>query len=154
LDVELPRLRFTIRQLLGLIAICAVTFALLRTPFGFVLVPVGFVVPGFLIGRARGGDGVIGGAISASLIAGGLMLAGSALAFALRPFHERTPWNAFGLVIVGSIAVSLMAFVLGVVLSSILYAILKLIQTLLERPYQDESNGSIRWLDDGPVERS
>ena len=59
-------------------------FALLRTPFGFLVVAFGFVVPGFLIERARGGDGVIGGAISASLIGGGLTLAGSALAFAAR----------------------------------------------------------------------
>jgi hypothetical protein len=51
------------------------------------------------------------------------------------------------------LALSAMAFVLGTVLSSILYAIAKLIQTLLERPLQDESIGSIRWLDDGPVER-
>jgi uncharacterized PurR-regulated membrane protein YhhQ (DUF165 family) len=151
--VQLPRLRFTIRQLIGLIAICAVVFALLRTPFGFVIVPFGFVVPGFLIERARGGDGVMGGAISASLICGGLTLAGTSLAFALGPFHERTLWNAFGLVFVGSIAVSLMAFVLGGVLSTFLYAIFKLLQTLFAKPFQDESIGSIRWLDDGPVER-
>jgi hypothetical protein len=153
LNKRRPRLRFTIRQLIGLIAICAVAFALLRTPFEFLVVAFGFVVPGFLIGRARGGDGVIGGAISASLIAGGLTLAGSTLVFALGPSDVRTLSNAFQLVFVGPIAVSLIAFVLGTVLSTFLYMIFKLLQPLLERPLQDGSIGSIRWLDDGPVER-
>ena len=153
--MKLPRLRFTIRQLIGLIAICAVVFALLQTPFGFVVVAFGFVVPGFLIERARGGEGVVGGACSASLIASGLVMAGSALAFAVGPPQFRTLSNA-GMIFVGSIAALLMAFVLGIVLSSILYAILKLLQTFLARPLPDESIGPIRWirLDDGPVERS
>jgi hypothetical protein len=150
-----PRFRFTIWQLIGLIAICAVVCAVLRTPLGFAIMPFGFVAPGLLIGRARGGDGVIAGAVSASLIAGGLTLAGSALAFVMGPSRVRTLPEAFSMVLVSSIAVSFVAFVLGVVLSSLLYAILKLIQTLLERPFQDESNGTIRWrrLDDGPIER-
>ena len=145
-----PRLRFTIRQLIGLIAICGVACAVLRTPVGFVALAFGFVVPGFLIERASGGDGVIGGALSASLIAGGLAMAGSALFLWIRPDLS---------VLVSCVsfvfASLVIGFFLGVVLGSILYAILKLTRTLLESPYQDESNRSIRWrrLSDGPVER-
>jgi hypothetical protein len=81
--MRLPR--FTIRQLIGLIVICAVFLALLRTQAGpFILalvVPIGIVLPGFLIDRARGGEGILGGAL-----AGGVVLVGfgSALA-ALMP---------------------------------------------------------------------
>jgi hypothetical protein len=147
----LPRLRFTIRQLIGLIAICAVACAFLRTPVGFLALAFGFVVPGFVIERAGGGDGVIGGAVSASLIAGGLAIASSGLFLWNRP-ELRVLVSCVSLVF----ALLVMGFVLGTVLSSILYAILKLSRTLLESPYQDESNRSIRWrrLDDGPVERS
>ena len=63
-----PRFQFTIRQLIALIAICAVAFALLRTPFGFLIIAFAVVLPGFLLERARGGKGIIGGALSAGLI--------------------------------------------------------------------------------------
>jgi hypothetical protein len=149
--MQLLPLRFTIRQLIGLIAVCAVTFALLRTPFGFVVVAFGFVVPGFLIERAGGGDGVIGGAVSASLIGGGLALAASPLLFSVGPEPGHALLSAFSFVL----AVSLMAFVLGMILSTILYAIFKILQTLIPRPVPEESVGPIRWirLDDGPDER-
>jgi hypothetical protein len=152
--MQLPRIRFTIRQLLGLIVICAVAFASLRTPFGFVVVAFAFVAPGFLIERSRGGDGVIGGGVSASLIAGGLVMAGSALALAVGPPHARTLSNA-SMIFVGSIAVSIIAFVLGMVLSTLLHAIFKVLQELLKRPIHEESIGSIRWigLDEGRERR-
>jgi hypothetical protein len=68
--VNRPRFQFTIRQLIALIAICAVAFALLRTPFGFLIIAFALVLPGFLLerARARGGKGIIGGALSTGLI--------------------------------------------------------------------------------------
>jgi hypothetical protein len=133
-----------------LIAVCAVAFALLRTPFGFIVVAFGFVIPGFIIERARGGDGVVGGALSASLFAGGLVVAGSAVYLSTGPDLGRALVSAFSLLL----AVSTIAFVSGMILSSILYAILKLIGTLIVSPLHDESVGSIHWLplDDPPVQ--
>jgi hypothetical protein len=147
----LPRFQFTIRRLILMIAGCAIVLALLRTPFGFLVIAFGFVLPGFIVGRARGGDGVIGGALSASLISGGLVVAGSALSLPAGQDLGRALVNFVSLLF----AVVVMAFVLGVLLSAILYAILKLLRTMIESPLPDESNGSIRWhwQDDGPVER-
>lgn len=66
--MRLSRFQFTIRRLILLVAICAVAFALLRTPFGFLVIAIVMVLPGFLIHRSRGGDGILGGALSTALV--------------------------------------------------------------------------------------
>ncbi len=67
-----PRPQFLISELIALVFLCAVGFALLRTmvaPLGVVLLAI---VPGFVIERIRGGPGVIGGTITGSLIPPGI----------------------------------------------------------------------------------
>jgi hypothetical protein len=69
------RIQFTLGQLMGLILVCAVVFAALSTPFAIFVVAIGIVVPGFIIDRFRGGAGIVGGMISASIVLVGLGLA-------------------------------------------------------------------------------
>lgn len=70
------RFRFTIGQLIVLIAASAIAFAVLRTPFWPFVVAIAPVMPGFAIDRARGGTGVLGamlaGAITFFVIGGSL----------------------------------------------------------------------------------
>jgi hypothetical protein len=58
--MRLHRFRFTIRQLIKLVAVSALTFATLRTPIWPVALAIGLIMPGFSIDRARGGLGIIG----------------------------------------------------------------------------------------------
>ncbi len=62
------KMQFTLGQLMGVIAVCAVVFAALLTPFALFVVAIGIVAPGFLIDRFRGGAGILGAMISASVV--------------------------------------------------------------------------------------
>ena len=73
--VRLRRLQFKLRQLMVLVLVCAVVFALLTTPAVVLVVAVGIVIPGFLIDRLRGYSGVVGGMVSAALAPMGLGIA-------------------------------------------------------------------------------
>jgi hypothetical protein len=150
-DVKRIRLRFTIRQSLLLIAICAVAFALLRTPFLPLVIGFGLVLPGFLIERARGGSGILGGACSGGLIALGVAIGTAAVSLALRPGLGAAFLEIFG----GLFLVSMVAFCVGVVLSSGLYVICGLLEAIFERPLSDESRGPIFWdrLDEQPAKQ-
>jgi hypothetical protein len=57
--------------LVKLIGVCAIVLALIRSPAAPPVVAVGIALPGFLIGRARGGAGILGGATSAGLVCAG-----------------------------------------------------------------------------------
>jgi hypothetical protein len=52
---------------MGVVAVCAVAFAALSTPFAFFVVAIGIVIPGFTIDRFRGGAGILGAMISAAI---------------------------------------------------------------------------------------
>jgi hypothetical protein len=56
------------------IAVLALCFAILRSPFGFLVVLVAGVLPGYVIGRLRGGSGIIAGALSESACAAVLFI--------------------------------------------------------------------------------
>jgi len=153
--VNRPRFRFTIRQLIVLIAICAVAFALLRTPFGFLVIAIASVLPGFLIERARGGEGILGGAVSASLTVACLSVIAGGITFASRgstPTFDG-PRDAFLSLAAALFLVSLVAFFVGWILSCVLYMIVKRSQTLFKRRLPAEPCGPIRWrpLHDGQV---
>jgi hypothetical protein len=62
-----PKMQFTLGQLMGLIAVCALGLAALSTPFALFVVAIGIVVPGFTIDRFRGGAGILGAMTSASV---------------------------------------------------------------------------------------
>jgi hypothetical protein len=61
------RIQFTLRQLMGLVLVCGVVFALLSTPIGPIVAAIVIVLPGFVIDRWRGGNGTFGGMVSATL---------------------------------------------------------------------------------------
>jgi hypothetical protein len=135
-----PRFQHSIRHLLGLIAVCAVCFALLRTPIGFVAlrnaglfgVWASGVLPGFLIARARNGHGVFGGALSFSAWTGLLVLALVTFpAFDLAP-----PVPSFGNTILVSLRVLCVvcpsAFAFGLLVSGALYLIVEVTQIVLQ----------------------
>lgn len=64
--MRLPRFQFTIRRLVAVVALCALCFALLRSPVGLLLAYFMLFLPGFLISRAHGGWGILGGGLSES----------------------------------------------------------------------------------------
>lgn len=58
-----PR-QYTLGELMGLVAISGVGFALLTTDLALLGVGLLVVLPGFVLGRARGRTGIVGGIIS------------------------------------------------------------------------------------------
>jgi hypothetical protein len=66
--VKPPRNQFTLGELMGLVALFALSFALLTTSMAPLGVGVLIVVPGFVLERARGGKGIIGGIISGCVL--------------------------------------------------------------------------------------
>jgi hypothetical protein len=149
--MRLPRFQFTIRRLIVWIAIFGVCFALLRTPFGFVVVCVGAALPGFFIGRARGGSGIISGALSEAAVFGLLMFA-----LILRdPLLVRSQF--ISQMLVWTTVVTACAFVFGLLISCALFVAFELRKLLFRRQQQDRSSyfEEIRWLtpDGQPPER-
>jgi hypothetical protein len=124
------RIQFTIQRLIVVIAIFGVCFALLRTPAGVVLfcflaVFPGFVLPGFLIERAHGGPGIIGGAISVAAISAVVTVA---LIFYARDFS--LDFEVFiGTLVIMTLAAGF-AFVFGMVLSSWVYLAFEFVRTI------------------------
>jgi hypothetical protein len=145
--MQTPRFGFTIRQLLALIAICAVVFALLRTPVGFLVIAVASVLPGFLIQRARGGEGILGGALSAALTAC-LLVCAAALLFFVSIEGPRAPrlGELVVAVLFSLFPASLLAFLLGWIFSCMIYAMMKRTQAMLKRPLLEKSLGQMQWI--------
>jgi hypothetical protein len=66
--VRPPQSQFTLRELMGLVALCGVGFAMLMSPVAPLGIGVLVIIPGFVLERARGGTGIIGGMISGCLL--------------------------------------------------------------------------------------
>jgi hypothetical protein len=66
--VRPPKSQFTLGELMGLVALCALGFALLTTLAAPLGAGVLVVLPGFVIERAKGGTGIIGGTASGCVI--------------------------------------------------------------------------------------
>jgi hypothetical protein len=73
--VKPPRSQHTLSELMGLVAVCAVGLALLTTRLAPIGIGVLIVLPGFVVGRVKGGSGLIGGIVSGCLIPMSLMTA-------------------------------------------------------------------------------
>ncbi len=58
-----PR-QYTLGELMGLVALCGLGFALLTTGLAMLGAGLLVVLPGFVLGRVRGGTGIVGGMIS------------------------------------------------------------------------------------------
>lgn len=66
--MRIPCFQFTLKQLCALIVALAIVFALLRAPFGPLLLAIGITLAGFAVDRASGGSGLRGGILSCVLI--------------------------------------------------------------------------------------
>jgi hypothetical protein len=138
----LPRFQFTIRRFIVVVALCAVCLALLRSRVGFGILfgilcagglLLGFsavayagVLPGFLIGRVRGGSGIIAGAISFSVTATLLLLVSGYPSGA-----SASGATAVSAMLIGSSIVGAFAFIVGLLVSGSLYLIVEVTQILL-----------------------
>jgi hypothetical protein len=112
--MRLPRFRFTLGQLIKLIACLAILFAVLRAPLGPFILVIGFILAGFAIDRARGGAGFRGGILASVLAHLGL----AAFQLATRQFLFADP-SARGLVgiLLGLSAYVIMGSIWGVAVS-------------------------------------
>jgi hypothetical protein len=138
-----PRFRFTLGQLLTLVAVSAVAFAMVRTPFWPLLLAIGPVMPGFAIDRARGGPGIIGAMLGGAIT---FIVFGVAL-FAYDLLSHRSityvgPAPYFILLVFGLIGLAY-----GTVVGSVAFGIMLLlgraVRPVLEPP--TESVGPIVW---------
>jgi hypothetical protein len=65
--VALLRYQFTLRQLIKVVVLAALFFAMFRTPAWPFILAIGLVLPGFAIDRGRGGSGILGAILSGML---------------------------------------------------------------------------------------
>jgi hypothetical protein len=146
------RFRFTLRQWLEWIGVCAVFLAVLRTPAAPWVVGVSLVLPGFLIGRARGHAGIWGGAISAWIAFAGSGIAGYAYYYF---FPEPNVVDYVGPVFTLGL-LSVYGVIWGTLVGMALhFAITWVRSRLSRRPLSEASCGPILWRDlADPVERT
>ena len=142
LAMRISRFQFTIGRLLIIIAICGVSFALLRTPFGFLVVLVAMVLPGFFLGRARGGSGVIAGAFSMSALTALL----AAIMILFRAAHSAPSIAALPGILAMAVMLLFFAFVMGLAVSGALYLVFKLYRHVFPRDRWVELSDGIHWL--------
>jgi hypothetical protein len=137
--MPIPRFQFTIRGLIVIIALCGVGLALLRTPSGVVVVCLTIHLPGFAIGRARGGSGIITGALATAIFFALMTVyqfvheSGNSLTF-------RDVCAAFFFMSVGAA----FAFVFGLLCSGALYLVVEVTNILLH-PEQQGRLPEPRW---------
>jgi hypothetical protein len=123
--MRVKRFQFTVRRLIVVVASCAVIFALLRSPVALLLIYFGFILPGFLISRSRGGLGIFGGAFSESAFSALLGIASN-----LRydgPRYSSIARAFFGLAS-AAFSAAAVGFAVGLVLSIVLVLIIELIR--------------------------
>jgi hypothetical protein len=89
--VKPPQSQFTLRELMGLVALCAAGFALLTTSVAPLGVGVLVIIPGFVLERARGGTGIIGGMISGCLLPAVVSLPGAVIEL----YHTKSPSSEY-----------------------------------------------------------
>jgi hypothetical protein len=110
--VKPPQNQFTLGELMGLVALFALSFAMLMTSMAPLGVGVLIVVPGFVLGRARGGKGIIGGIISGCVLPQVVAMAWAAFDLLLGGLPGRESLNllpAFYLIFVISLVWSVAA---------------------------------------------
>ncbi|MGP0064615.1 MAG: hypothetical protein ACLQGP_13585 [Isosphaeraceae bacterium] len=136
------RLQFKLRQLIKLVALAAVIFALFRTFAGLFVLAIGLLLAGFVIDLARGGKGVLG-----SMLAGMLGFFGfGAVAFVYDRLFVGKPddWiiSPYALLL----SLSLAGLILGVIFGICAW-LLVILTSRLGHPYprHRESCGPIYW---------
>ncbi len=141
--------QFTIRHLIIVIAVFAACLAMLRSPFGFLVLLVCGALPGYVIGRIRGGSGIIAGALSESACVAVLSIALISL-----NMSRVVAWPAEGIVaLIPVVCFAVLAgFIAGLVISSGLHAITQMTKHLFEPEAFEKAQGEIRYLPDGREE--
>jgi hypothetical protein len=139
--MALRRFRFTIRQMIKLIALCAFCFAVLRTPFAPLIVAIGGVLPGFILSRANGGTGIRGGTLCGCLVF--ITYGIGTWILDSHPSEATLPLFVF-LLLAGAIW--------GAFVSILLYCAIRVTKPLYQKPLRGEACGPIVWLgfDDRP----
>lgn len=138
--MRLPRPQFTIRNLLALVAVCAVLLTLLRTPLGLVILAFMIALPGFLLERSRGGAGILGGALSSGLIAGAIWTVCTPYFFAYATSVGDAVYQFFHMLYFVVVA----AFVCGGIWSAVLWVIVTPVTAVLRSSLSRQSCGPIR----------
>jgi hypothetical protein len=132
------RFQFGLAQLVKLVVLCALVFALLRTPFAPLVVMVCVVLPGFLIGRSNGGNGILGGT-AAGCLAGGI----AAVAILIVLAFSRDAQNRdLGVALLfGPPSAVFWGTLFGAMISAALLCIVKFVQHVGREPLRDEACG-------------
>jgi hypothetical protein len=142
------KFQFTIRHLIIVIAVFAACLAMLRSPVGFLVLLVWGALPGYVIGRIRGGSGIFGGALSES--------ACTALLFLASILHDvplaSSPVQAIVSLFPMACLAAVPGFILGLLISSGLYVIVQMTKHLFEPEPFEKAQGEIRYLPDGREE--
>jgi hypothetical protein len=122
--------------LIKLVAICAVFFALLRTPGAPLIVAIGFVLIGFAVDRAKGGMGIRGGTLGGCIGFFGIGISECVHFYPVPRFDMAILWLAPSV-----------GFVAGTVISIALHFIVTIInytwQHISREPLTDDSCGPI-----------
>jgi hypothetical protein len=145
-----PKLQYTLGQLMGLVALCAVTFAALATPLAIFVAAIGIAIPGLVIDRFRGGAGVLGSMVSSAVT---LVILGI---YAYINFYLRsdTAWLDY----LGSPVLTLFMLALAgvawgsLVGSAVDVALLIAKSYTVSKPTRDDGSPSIVWLPDETAE--
>jgi hypothetical protein len=145
------KMQFSLGQLMRLIAVCAVVFAALSTPFALFVVAIGIVVPGFLFDRLRGGAGILGAMVSAAVVLVILGIAGYTYYYlhpdpALLDYLGPPALTLFMLGIAGVVWGAMVGTILDVVL-------LTAKSYSNAKPVTDDASPPIVWLPDATRER-
>jgi len=142
--MALLRYQFTLRQLIKLVALAAVCFAIFRTPAWPILVAVGLVLPGFAIDRARGGAGLLG-----AILAGMIGFVGIGITFFVYARLVRhQPYDDLPLLFPVLVFFGLMGLIWGFFVGVWTGLIVFLIHRRSgPEPSQSESCGPIYWRD-------
>jgi hypothetical protein len=131
-----PRFRFALGLLCKLIALCAVAFAALRSPIAVVLlISVAPVLPGFILGRVRGGTGISGGMLSGALTFVGCGIA--CYIYAL--LFDRPRGVLGGDALTGFFFLLVMGSIWGIFAGIILHLILQFLSLLWRKRLTDDS---------------
>jgi hypothetical protein len=145
--VNSPKSQFTLAELMGLVALSAVGLALL-TATSFVVLGIGVLVvlPGFVIERAKGGTGIIGGVISGCALPASI----SFPAALLQLYITDSPFSDYLNLLPALYLLFVLCLVWSGFFSSILYLVDRRLQgqSRASRPAPRLSDAGIRFLPD------
>ncbi len=143
-----PR-QYTLGELMGLVAISGVGFALLTTDLALLGVGLLVVLPGFVLGRVRGQTGIVGGMISGCALPLLGTLAWLAIDFRVR---ARPAGEAFN-ILPALYMILMVCLIWSGVVSCLLYALDRRLQggPVLAPDRPGPPDAGIRFLSDEPA---